>query len=78
MIEVADTSLGFDRERKVPLYGQHGIPEAWLVDLQAERLVRYRNPEHGTYALVDQPDLTSPLAIAALPETRVNLAALFE
>jgi Uma2 family endonuclease len=78
VIEVADTSLRFDRERKIPLYAQHGIPEAWLVDLQAKRLVRYRNPEHGVYASVDQPDLTLPLAIAALPERRIDLAALFE
>ena len=29
------------------------------------------------YASVDQPDLISPLEIAALPETRLDVSALF-
>jgi Uma2 family endonuclease len=77
VVEVADTSLRFDRDDKVPLYARHGIPEVWLVDLKAKRLVRFRNPQQGTYASVDQPDLGSPLEIAALPETRLDLSTLF-
>ena len=77
VVEVADSSLRFDRDAKVPLYARHGIPEVWLVDLEAKRLVRYRQPQQGAYASVDQPDLRSPLEIAALPETRFNLTALF-
>ena len=30
-IEVADTSLRYDRDEKIPRYGRYGIPEAWLV-----------------------------------------------
>ena len=77
VVEVADTSLRFDRVKKIPLYARHGIPEVWLVDLKAKRLVRYRNPQHGAYASVDEPDLGSPLEIAALPETRLDASALF-
>lgn len=77
VIEVADTSLRYDRERKLPLYARQGVPEAWLVDLRARRLVRYRNLRDGAYALVDQPNLASPLAITALPEIRIDLATLF-
>jgi hypothetical protein len=39
----------------------------WLVDLRARRLIRYRDPQQGTYASIDGPDLGSPLEIAALP-----------
>jgi Uma2 family endonuclease len=35
IIEVADTSLAYDREVKLPLYARSGIPEVWLVDLQS-------------------------------------------
>ena len=77
VVEVSDTSLRFDRDDKVPLYARHGIPEVWLVDLQAKRLVRYRNAQQAAYASVDQPGLGSPLEIAALPETRLDLSALF-
>jgi Uma2 family endonuclease len=36
LIEVADTSLSYDREVKLPLYARAGIAEAWLVDLSEE------------------------------------------
>jgi Uma2 family endonuclease len=78
VVEVADTSLRYDRDDKIPLYARHGIPEVWLVDLKGKRLVRYRNPQQDAYALIDEPDLGSPLEIGALPETRVDLGHLFE
>ena len=34
-IEVADSSLDYDRGRKLPLYAAAGISEAWLIDLAA-------------------------------------------
>ena len=40
-IEVADTSLRYDRDEKMPLYGRAGIPEAWLVDVQAQTITVY-------------------------------------
>lgn len=38
-IEVAESSLAYDRDVKLPLYAGAGVPEAWLVDL-AKRQVR--------------------------------------
>ena len=77
VVEVADTSLLFDRDDKIPLCARHGIPEVWLVDLKAKRLVRYRSAQQGAYALIDQPDLGSRLEIASLPEARIDLSGLF-
>jgi Uma2 family endonuclease len=77
VVEVADTSLRFDRDDKIPLYARHRIPEVWLVDLRAKRLVRYRNLQQGAYALVDVPDLDIALAIETLPGVAVDLAGLF-
>ena len=42
VIEVADTNIAYDREVKVPLYMQAGIPEVWLVHLDADCLEVYR------------------------------------
>jgi Uma2 family endonuclease len=33
VIEVADSLVEFDRNKKLPLYAQANIPEVWLVDL---------------------------------------------
>jgi Uma2 family endonuclease len=76
IVEIAATSLRFDRETKLPLYARHGIPEMWLVDLGGGRLVRYRAPQHGSYALVDEPDLGVALEVSALPGVAVDLHRL--
>jgi Uma2 family endonuclease len=78
VVEVADTSLRFDRDDKIPLYARHGIPEAWLVDLKGKCLVRHRNPQQGAYTLVDEPNLGSLLELVALPESRLDLGTLFD
>jgi len=77
IIEVADTSLKFDRDTKVSLYARDGIPEIWLVDLRGRRLVRYRVPREGSYAIIDEPDLGVPLEVSALSKVVVDLRRLF-
>jgi Uma2 family endonuclease len=42
VVEVANTSLAYDRQVKVPLYAQGGAPEVWLVDLSHTCLWVYR------------------------------------
>lgn len=48
-IEVADTSASYDREVKVPLYAQAGIPEVWLIDLQESRIEVFARPQGNAY-----------------------------
>ena len=49
VIEVADSSLRYDRAEKMPRYGRSGIPEAWLVDVTGAVTV-YTTPGAGGYA----------------------------
>ena len=50
LAEVADSSLRFDREVKLPLYARFGITELWIVDLVRRKLDAYRNPAGDEYA----------------------------
>jgi Uma2 family endonuclease len=77
IVEIAASSLRFDRETKLPLYARHGIPEMWLVDLGGRRLSRYRAPQNGSYTLVDEPGVQTPLEIAALSGVVVDVHRLF-
>ncbi|MEX2156155.1 MAG: Uma2 family endonuclease [Gemmatimonadales bacterium] len=52
VIEVADTSLAYDRDVKIPRYARASIPEAWLVDLTGDRIGVYREPRADAYSLV--------------------------
>jgi Uma2 family endonuclease len=42
VVEIGDTTLRFDRDVKAPLYARRGVAETWVVDLRAERLLRFR------------------------------------
>lgn len=52
IIEVADTSVEYDRDVKLPLYARAGIPETWLANLQQDRVEAYSQPINGVYQKV--------------------------
>jgi Uma2 family endonuclease len=69
LVEVADTSLAYDREFKLPRYAESAIPEVWIVDLAGKRVLVYRRPSDSTYseAAVAKPgDSIVPLAFPDL------------
>ncbi len=68
LVEVADTSLAYDRDVKVPLYAQAGIPEVWIVDLNKRELAMYRFPVNGKYTEVRYPQPADTVAPVLLPE----------
>ena len=77
IVEVADTSLHYDLEKKLPLYARYGIPEVWVVDLQSRRLIRHRVPREGAYTQVDGPDVTAQIPVGGLDDVSIELAAIF-
>jgi Uma2 family endonuclease len=77
IVEVADTTLRYDRDVKIPLYARHGIPEVWLVDLQSESVVVYRQPGPDGYADVMSIGAEEALAPVALPQASIDLAELW-
>lgn len=77
IVEVAHTSLRYDREIKLPLYARHRIPEVWVVDLDNRRLEIYRWPEGETYRDKACPAPNESIAPAALPECEVDLLGVF-
>lgn len=51
IIEVADTSLDYDREIKLPLYAESGVPEYWLVNLGNREIEAHRSPAGDIYKI---------------------------
>ncbi|HKS28375.1 MAG TPA: Uma2 family endonuclease [Pyrinomonadaceae bacterium] len=49
LIEVADTTVDYDRLVKLPLYAKAGIPEVWIINLPAELIEIYSAPNEGAY-----------------------------
>ena len=74
-VEVADSSLGYDRAVKAPLYASHGIPELWIVDLAAREVEVHRVPEGGRYATLALVGPGGALEPALLPGVSIPAAA---
>ena len=76
LIEVADSSLSYDREIKMPLYAKHSIDEVWLINLNQAQLEVYRSPQEGYYQ--DQTILTAPQTLTplAFPELEITLTRI--
>jgi len=71
VIEMADSSLRYDRDVKASLYARHAIVEYWLVDLAASTVTRYSSPEGGPYLSVAVHTRGDTLAPIALPDCTV-------
>lgn len=76
LVEVADTSLPFDRRRKIPLYAAAGIREVWLLDLTMNQLVVHRKPEGRRYAEVQTIGPEGSIAPLAFPDLLLPLAEI--
>ena len=66
VIEMADTSLRYDRQIKVPLYARHGIVEYWLVDLTTSSITCYTSPDGNAYRNVSvhgRGEMMSPVSL---------------
>ena len=72
LVEVADTTLTYDRDVKLQLYARHGIAEVWLVDLNGHLIMVCREPGPSGYRDVSEArgaDRISPLAFPDLALT---------
>jgi Uma2 family endonuclease len=74
LVEVADTTAASDRRVKVPLYARNGVPEVWLVDLEAETIIAYRGAAPDGYRTVQVARRGDELAPTAFPDRWLAVA----
>ena len=77
IIEVANTSLTFDRGVKAELYARARIPEYWIVDLVERSVERHTEPSGGAYARVVVFRAAETIAVSAFPDVSLAVAAIF-
>jgi Uma2 family endonuclease len=83
IVEVAESSLAFDRAQKGSLYARAGIADYWIVNLVDRVVEVYRNPGPDLtapfgwrYASVERFRPPAALALLELPQAAVPVAAL--
>ena len=74
LIEVAESSLRYDRKVKLPLYARHGVPELWIVDVEGGTVDVCREPAADGYAAVSRAGVDEVLEPALLPGVRIAVA----
>ncbi len=73
-IEVAESSLRYDRGVKMPLYAKSGIREYWIVELDADAVDVYRGPFPDGYCDIRRITRGQPLAPEAFPDVALSLS----
>ena len=72
-IEVSLSSLTFDKEKKLPVYAEAGVPELWIVDVMHELVEVYWEPAGNRYRyslLVQRGEKVAP---RAFPEAEISV-----
>jgi Uma2 family endonuclease len=78
LIEVADSSLDFDRGEKANLYATVGILDYWIVN-RIDRTVEIRRDPHvGHYRSAQTFGAGSVISPIAIPESRLSIDSLFD
>lgn len=50
VVEIADSSVRHDANRKRDMYANAGVPEYWVLDLDSRRLLVFRNLQNNEYS----------------------------
>jgi Uma2 family endonuclease len=77
LIEVSDSTLGFDRKRKVPLYARKGIPEVWIVNINEERVETFTDPSGGAYQTTAAFSRGEEVQSRSLAALRLDVSEIF-
>jgi Uma2 family endonuclease len=77
LVEVADSSLEYDRDTKFPLYATAGIAESWLVNLRAWTIERHTEPRDGRYASIAVAGRGEALSSTILPAVILAVDEVF-
>jgi len=71
IIEVADSSLNYDRDIKIPLYAKANINEVWLVNLIEMVIEIYTEPSSEGYNLIKKCRQDETVSSKSLSELKI-------
>ena len=76
VIEIAATTLDYDRGVKTPLYSRFGVPEFWLIDPYERITWMHSNPNNGTWSSIVERGPSDTLSTPTLPGVSIRLAEI--
>ena len=76
VVEVAESSLSYDRQEKARLYARAGFPEYWIVNLPDRSLEVHRDPAPEGYREMTSYGAEAQISPLETPGAAVRVAAL--
>jgi Uma2 family endonuclease len=76
VVEVADTSVEYDRQLKLPIYARAGIAEVWIVNLPDEKIETYALPSGDRYEATAERRRGEQVSSSILPALAVDVDAV--
>ena len=73
VIEVADSSLDYDRDVKAHIYGRAGVPETWVQNLPEDCIERFAEPGPDGYARHTVHHRGETLALVSFPDLELSV-----
>ncbi|HEY9709172.1 MAG TPA: Uma2 family endonuclease [Oculatellaceae cyanobacterium] len=73
LVEVADTTVQYDRQVKIPLYAEDNIAEVWLVDINGQCVEVYREPASDGYQNIQKFERGQTLSILAFGDVNITV-----
>jgi Uma2 family endonuclease len=70
LVEVSDSTLAYDRGRKLRKYAECEVSEVWIVNLQEKAIEQFRAPAATAYDQSTVYQRGEPIGIAAFPEVQ--------
>jgi Uma2 family endonuclease len=77
VIEIADTSIEYDRDEKIPHYADAGIAESWLIDANSQTIEQYTQPRTGGYRNKLIVAYDEMITAHTLPQLQLRLEHIF-
>ncbi|MEA5619045.1 Uma2 family endonuclease [Cronbergia sp. UHCC 0137] len=77
IIEVADSTITYDREIKMPLYAAAGIPEMWLFDLNRKAIEGYSQLSTTGYKRMQRYEENDTFSMLAFPDVNFTWQEMF-
>lgn len=76
LVEVADSSHGYDLKTKAPLYASNGIPEYWVINALTLMTTVHLRPGGNVYTATEEFSPTERLIPSRVPELAISLNEL--
>ena len=76
VIEVSETTLDYDRQKKLPLYAGAGVAEVWIVSLADNRIETHAGLSGGAYRAAGVAGRGEELGSRSVPNLSLDVSSI--